>query len=250
MTCSLPSPLRLLPPCPPSRASHYPELFAEAAAAGAPAPRVDFADVGCGFGGLTVRLAEAYPDKVVLGMELRDKVTGGQGCGLAVAWVGWPAACCRVSVVASHPLPACLPFCQSTMLITPPAPSTCSFPLPLHLLPHLLACRVCARAHPGTAPAAAGPVPQLLGGAHQCHEVPHQLLCKGAALQALLPLCGEAGAGAGPGVAGLGAGGRLPSGNTAPRGERSSAGGCLGRGQVWVAGRPPCCSAAVNTDLA
>ena len=35
-----------------------------------------FADVGCGFGGLTVRLAEHYPDKLVLGMELRDKVTG------------------------------------------------------------------------------------------------------------------------------------------------------------------------------
>jgi len=32
--------------------------------------------VGCGFGGLTVRLAEAYPDKLVLGMELRDKVSG------------------------------------------------------------------------------------------------------------------------------------------------------------------------------
>lgn len=33
-----------------------------------------FVDVGCGFGGLTVRLAEAYPDKLVLAMELRDKV--------------------------------------------------------------------------------------------------------------------------------------------------------------------------------
>eukprot|EP00887_Chlorella_sp_A99_P007960 scaffold12.g7960.t1 len=53
----------------------YPELWAAAAAAGAPPPRVAFADVGCGFGGLTVRLAEAYPDKVVLGMELRDKVS-------------------------------------------------------------------------------------------------------------------------------------------------------------------------------
>ncbi len=30
--------------------------------------------MGCGFGGLTVRLAEAYPDKVVLGMEIREKV--------------------------------------------------------------------------------------------------------------------------------------------------------------------------------
>ncbi|PRW57644.1 Cilia- and flagella-associated 57 [Chlorella sorokiniana] len=55
--------------------AHYPELHAKAAAAGEAPPEVDFADVGCGFGGLTVRLAEAYPDKLVLGMELRDKVT-------------------------------------------------------------------------------------------------------------------------------------------------------------------------------
>ncbi len=55
-------------------ASLYPEAFAAAAAAGAPLPAVAFADVGCGFGGLTVRLAEAYPDKLVVGMELRDKV--------------------------------------------------------------------------------------------------------------------------------------------------------------------------------
>lgn len=33
--------------------------------------------MGCGFGGLVVRLAPLYPDKLVLGMELRDKVTGG-----------------------------------------------------------------------------------------------------------------------------------------------------------------------------
>ncbi|KAI3425753.1 hypothetical protein D9Q98_007728 [Chlorella vulgaris] len=56
-------------------ASHFPELYAAAAAEGRPPPLVDFADVGCGFGGLTVRLAEAYPDKLVLGMEIRDKVT-------------------------------------------------------------------------------------------------------------------------------------------------------------------------------
>lgn len=35
-----------------------------------------FADVGCGFGGLTVRLATLFPDKLVVGMELRDKVAG------------------------------------------------------------------------------------------------------------------------------------------------------------------------------
>ncbi|KAL6767248.1 hypothetical protein ACKKBG_A39205 [Auxenochlorella protothecoides x Auxenochlorella symbiontica] len=53
----------------------YPEAYAAAAAAGQPPPLVRFADVGCGFGGLTVKLAETFPEKLVVGMELRDKVT-------------------------------------------------------------------------------------------------------------------------------------------------------------------------------
>jgi len=36
--------------------------------------RVDFLDIGCGYGGLTVALARAFPDQLVLGMEIRDKV--------------------------------------------------------------------------------------------------------------------------------------------------------------------------------
>ena len=36
---------------------------------------VEFADVGCGYGGLTVALAKAFPEKYVVGMEIRDKVT-------------------------------------------------------------------------------------------------------------------------------------------------------------------------------
>lgn len=35
---------------------------------------VDFADIGCGFGGLTISLGEKFPDKLTLGMEIRDKV--------------------------------------------------------------------------------------------------------------------------------------------------------------------------------
>ena len=34
----------------------------------------DFLDVGCGFGGLTVALAERFPDQLTLGMEIRPKV--------------------------------------------------------------------------------------------------------------------------------------------------------------------------------
>jgi tRNA (guanine-N7-)-methyltransferase len=36
--------------------------------------QVEFADVGCGFGGLLVKLSPLYPDTLMLGMELRDKV--------------------------------------------------------------------------------------------------------------------------------------------------------------------------------
>ncbi|PNW80366.1 hypothetical protein CHLRE_07g314550v5 [Chlamydomonas reinhardtii] len=76
---------------------HYPELMAEwrerqaaagaaAAAAGGAgaegaasgaeeAPAVRFVDIGCGFGGLLIKLATHYPDTLMLGMEIRDKVT-------------------------------------------------------------------------------------------------------------------------------------------------------------------------------
>lgn len=36
--------------------------------------QVRFADVGCGFGGLLVRLSPLYPDQLMVGMEIRDKV--------------------------------------------------------------------------------------------------------------------------------------------------------------------------------
>ena len=55
---------------------HYEEFFARAEAEdGAEPPRIRFADVGCGFGGLLVRLSGVFPDKLMLGMEIRDKVS-------------------------------------------------------------------------------------------------------------------------------------------------------------------------------
>jgi hypothetical protein len=59
---------------------HYPRYFPadkggdEAAAAAVAAPRIHFADVGCGFGGLLVGLSPLFPDTLMIGMELRDKV--------------------------------------------------------------------------------------------------------------------------------------------------------------------------------
>jgi len=57
--------------------SHYEEFYArrEGKAEEAEALKVRFADIGCGFGGLLVRLSPLFPDKLMLGMEIRDKVS-------------------------------------------------------------------------------------------------------------------------------------------------------------------------------
>lgn len=77
------------------RAWHYKEFFearrSAAAAAGSsdqageadPKLQVRFADVGCGFGGLLFKLSPLYPDTLMVGMEIRDKVNmsyGGRVC--------------------------------------------------------------------------------------------------------------------------------------------------------------------------
>ncbi|KAJ3306144.1 hypothetical protein HDV03_000378 [Kappamyces sp. JEL0829] len=35
--------------------------------------KVEFADIGCGFGGLLMALSPLFPNKLILGMEIRDK---------------------------------------------------------------------------------------------------------------------------------------------------------------------------------
>ncbi|KAJ3319075.1 tRNA (guanine-N(7)-)-methyltransferase (tRNA(m7G46)-methyltransferase) [Boothiomyces sp. JEL0866] len=39
-----------------------------------PDKKVEFADIGCGYGGLLVALSPIFPDKLILGMEIRVKV--------------------------------------------------------------------------------------------------------------------------------------------------------------------------------
>ncbi|RHY30649.1 hypothetical protein DYB32_004168 [Aphanomyces invadans] len=46
--------------------AHYPKLDN---------PKVNFLDIGCGFGGLTIALANLFPNKTTLAMEIRPKVT-------------------------------------------------------------------------------------------------------------------------------------------------------------------------------
>lgn len=73
-----------------SREELYPEAHAAAKEAGQDPPKVRFADVGCGFGGLTIRLAETFPDKLVVGMEIRDKVSGAEQMVVHKAAMGCP----------------------------------------------------------------------------------------------------------------------------------------------------------------
>ncbi|XP_046478123.1 tRNA (guanine-N(7)-)-methyltransferase isoform X1 [Neodiprion pinetum] len=40
-----------------------------------PSKQVEFADIGCGYGGLLVTLSTMFPDKLILGMEIRVKVS-------------------------------------------------------------------------------------------------------------------------------------------------------------------------------
>lgn len=51
---------------------HYPEMCAKNSDL---YRKVEFADIGCGFGGLLMRLAPLFPDTLMLGMEIRAQVT-------------------------------------------------------------------------------------------------------------------------------------------------------------------------------
>lgn len=56
---------------PPADPSKLPmdRLFADA-----PSDRVQWCDIGCGYGGLLACLSAAFPDKTMLGLEIRDRV--------------------------------------------------------------------------------------------------------------------------------------------------------------------------------
>ncbi|KAK1383209.1 tRNA (guanine-N(7)-)-methyltransferase [Heracleum sosnowskyi] len=52
---------------------HYPQLHLSSDSISS--KKVEFADIGCGFGGLLISLATLFPETLMIGMELRDKVT-------------------------------------------------------------------------------------------------------------------------------------------------------------------------------
>lgn len=53
---------------------HFPQLF-PSVNEGVGSKRIEFADVGCGFGGLLISLSSLFPETLMIGMEIRDKVT-------------------------------------------------------------------------------------------------------------------------------------------------------------------------------
>ncbi|MCL7023565.1 hypothetical protein MKW94_023875 [Papaver nudicaule] len=63
--------------------SHYPHYYPSEETGNEvgnsiPKPRfkkIQFADVGCGFGGLLISLSTLFPDTLMIGLEIRDKVT-------------------------------------------------------------------------------------------------------------------------------------------------------------------------------
>ncbi|KNA25582.1 hypothetical protein SOVF_005610 [Spinacia oleracea] len=52
---------------------HFPQIFPSPDRSG-DARRIEFADIGCGFGGLLISLSTLFPEKLMIGMEIRDKV--------------------------------------------------------------------------------------------------------------------------------------------------------------------------------
>jgi tRNA (guanine-N7-)-methyltransferase len=57
---------------------HYPQYFSEALSSDEKnresTTEVSIADIGCGFGGLSVKLAAMFPEKLILGLEIRPRV--------------------------------------------------------------------------------------------------------------------------------------------------------------------------------
>ncbi|KAG7029733.1 tRNA (guanine-N(7)-)-methyltransferase, partial [Cucurbita argyrosperma subsp. argyrosperma] len=53
---------------------HYPQLFPSNDQRDR-TKKIEFADIGCGFGGLLISLSTLFPEALMIGMELRDKVS-------------------------------------------------------------------------------------------------------------------------------------------------------------------------------
>lgn len=53
---------------------HFPQFFPPSVQSDS-SKKIQFADIGCGFGGMLISLSTLFPETLMIGMELRDKVT-------------------------------------------------------------------------------------------------------------------------------------------------------------------------------
>ncbi|KAM9252119.1 tRNA (guanine-N(7)-)-methyltransferase [Cariama cristata] len=86
----------------------FPAFFPPAAPPGQPPPRVEFADVGCGYGGLLVELSPLFPHTLMLGLELRVKVAAFTGARIRALRAAQPGrfgniACLRGNAMKHLP---------------------------------------------------------------------------------------------------------------------------------------------------
>ncbi|GMP74495.1 hypothetical protein CsSME_00031900 [Camellia sinensis var. sinensis] len=61
-------------PCHVDYSLHFPQLFPSSNQFDN-SKKIQFVDIGCGFGGLLISLSTLFPDTLMIGMERRDKVT-------------------------------------------------------------------------------------------------------------------------------------------------------------------------------
>lgn len=83
-------------------ALHYPEFFSTSSDQVGNSKKIQFADIGCGFGGLLVSLSTLFPETLMIGMELRDKVTEYVKERIAALRVANPGQYRNVSVVRTN----------------------------------------------------------------------------------------------------------------------------------------------------
>ena len=61
-------------PCHVDYSLHYPQFFSSFNQIDS-SKKIHFVDIGCGFGGLLISLSTLFPETLMIGMELRDKVS-------------------------------------------------------------------------------------------------------------------------------------------------------------------------------
>jgi tRNA (guanine-N7-)-methyltransferase len=88
-------------PCHVDYSLHYPLFFPSSDKIDG-AKKIQFADVGCGFGGLLISLSTLFPETLVIGMELRDKVTEYVKERISALRVANPGQYQNVSVVRTN----------------------------------------------------------------------------------------------------------------------------------------------------